>query len=374
MFRKPTILFSLFLLQLFFCTCVRRITPPIREGAQILVVEGLITTDSISYAVKLSYTGNFLNASSRIDSNQNFINDAKVVIKDDAGDSTLCNLISPGTYQTNDPNFVGIVGHTYSLEIYLSNGKNYVSTPEKINPVPPIDSISVVYDSTFITDIRPTQLIVSVNTHDPPGVQNFYRWTAYGYIPRKSWGASCSYPYPECGDPYSCSCFALCEQYITTNQLNVLSDKLVNGNEIMQPVFYSPIYWFGKHFIEVKQYSLNKDMYLFWQQYLQQTNRTGSILDPLPSLLVGNIHNASDSNDVALGYFETSAVVTKRVFIIPLFLQEYYLESVAGQYIADKFAARDGPTPGDCHFSYPNSLNDDADPTGWDNAQEIDLH
>jgi hypothetical protein len=53
---------------------------------------------------------------------------------------------------------------------------------------------------------------------------------------------------------------------------------------------------------------LNQDIYLFWQQYLQQTNRTGSILDPLPASLIGNIHNATDSNDVALGYFETSAV------------------------------------------------------------------
>jgi hypothetical protein len=337
-----------------------------------LVVEGLITTDSTPYTIKLSYTGNFTNASTRIDSNQNFINDARVVIKDDAGDSSLCNLISPGTYQTIDSSFVGIVGRTYTLEIYLSNGKTYVSSPEKINPVPPIDSITVVYDSTFITDIRPTQLIISANVHDPASTQNYYRWTASGYTPRKSWGDLCVYGFPECGDPYSCSCFALCEQYITTDQLNVLSDKLINGNEIIQPVFYSPLYWFGKHFVEVKQYSLNQDMYLFWQQYLQQTNRTGSILDPLPSLLVGNIHNATDSNDVALGYFETSAVVTKRVVIIPFFLQEYYLESVAGQYIPDK--SLEDAVNGDCHLVYPNSLDDDTDPTGWENAQVIDMH
>ena len=92
------------------------------------------------------------------------------------------------------------------------------------------------------------------------------------------------------------------------------------------------------------------------------------------SSLVGNIHNATDTNDVALGYFETSAVVTKKVIILPFFLQEYYLESVAGQYIAGKYVGTSGPHPGDCHAAYPNSLNDDTDPTGWGNAQEIDLH
>jgi hypothetical protein len=126
----------------------------------MLVVEGLVTTDSISYWVKLSYSGNFLNASTRIDSNQNIINDARVIIKNNVGDSVLCDLISPGTYQTNDSNFVGTPGHAYSLEIYLSNGKTYISTTEKINPVAPIDSITVVYDSTLITDMRPMQFIV----------------------------------------------------------------------------------------------------------------------------------------------------------------------------------------------------------------------
>ena len=363
--------YYLFLFFLLFTCCVRRISPPIHNGPPLLVVEGLITTDSTLYTFKLSYTGNFTNASASVDSNQNYINDARVVVKDDEGDSALCSLISQGTYQTSDSSFIGIVGRTYTLEIYLSNGKTYVSSPEKINPVPPIDSISVAYDSTYITDVRPTQLILSANVHDPPSVQNYYRWTASGYIPRKSWGFYCSPPppFPECNDPYSCNCMALCEQYITMSQVNILSDKLINGNEIIQPVFYSPIYWFGKHFIEVKQYSLNQDTYLFWQNYLQQTNQTGGVLDPIPESLVGNIYNANDSSDVALGYFETSAVVTKKVVIVLFFLQEYYLQSVAGQFVADKKAGG-----GDCHLAYPNSLNDDADPTGWENAQEIDLH
>src|ERR1700722_17707750 len=191
MFRFLTITFSFFLLLLFFCSCVRRITPPIRNGAPILVVEGMITTDSTPYIIKLSYTGTFTNANVNLDSNQNFITGATVVIKSDTGDSTLCDSIFPGTYQSNDPDFVGIVGRTYTLKIYLPNGKTYISTPEKINPVPQIDSVTVVYDSTHITDIRPTQLIFSVNSRDPPGVQNYYRWTAFGYVPGKSWGDSC---------------------------------------------------------------------------------------------------------------------------------------------------------------------------------------
>jgi hypothetical protein len=145
--------YCLLLFIMLFTSCVRRINPPIREGAPALVVEGMITTDSTPYVVKLSYTGNFTNANVAIDSNQNFINDARVVIKDDAGDSALCFLISPGTYQTTDSNFVGMIGRSYTLDIYLSSGKTYVSTPEKINTVPPIDSVTVLIGSCIILHV-----------------------------------------------------------------------------------------------------------------------------------------------------------------------------------------------------------------------------
>lgn len=362
MIKRSYIRYFFFCLWLSSISCIRQITPPIRQSAPILVVEGMITTDSMPYSIKLSYTGKFTHAN--IDSDQEFVSDANVIIKDDIGDSTLCSLTSAGTYQSTDTSFVGIVGRSYTLIIHLSNGKTYVSKAEKINPVPVIDSITAIYDSTYVTDVRPTQLIISVNTSDPSAAQNYYRWTASGYVPRKSWGSPCN-PFfdPPCTDPFICSCNALCLQYVSNNQLNVLSDQFINGQEIIQPVFYSPLYWYGKHFIEIKQYSLDQDTYLFWQQYLQQTNRTGSILDPLPASLTGNIYNQSDSSNVALGYFGASAAITQKLIIVPFFLQQYYLESIAGEYIPK----------GDCSLSIPNSLADDTDPPGWENAQVINL-
>jgi hypothetical protein len=345
-------------------SCVRRITPPLRAGAQVLVVEGLVTTDSMPYTIRLSYTGKLLNASAHIDSNQNYINDAVVYIRNDHGDSTLCSLTSPGTYQSVDSSFIGTTGYAYTLIVHLSNGKTYVSSPETINPVPPIDSISVTYDSSYIAEIRPTQLVIAVNTHDPASTRNFYRWTASGYYPRKSMGDSCRPFSIWCTDPYYCSCAALCEQFTNDDAINIFSDQLVNGREISQTVFYSPVYWYGKHFAEIKQYSLSEPAYEFWQQYLVQTNRTGSILDPLPAPLVGNIHNLADSNDVALGLFSAAGVFTKKVTIVPFAFQQYWLASTAGKFIQY----------GDCHMDYPNTLDNDADAPGWENAQEIDLH
>jgi hypothetical protein len=329
-------------------SCIRNINLPFRNVAQQLVVEGFISTDVPPYTINLSYSGQFGNTYQAGMDSEFFITDARVVIEDDHGDSTTCSWIANGTYQSTDSNFVGMVGRSYTLKIYLSNGKTYVSAAEKIVAVPPIDSVTAVYDSTYITDIRPTQLIVSVNTHDPPATQNFYRWVSFGYIPRYSFGGYC------------CS---LCEQFHPENQISVLSDQFINGREMLFPIYYSPIYWFGKHFVEIKQYSISQDGYLFWAQYLNQTNRTGSVLDPLPASLLGNIYNRADSTDLALGLFAASDVFTKKVVFVLFFLQEYYLLDIAGQYIK----------PDSCQVAYPNAIPDNTDPPGWENAQIIDL-
>lgn len=344
------------------CGCIKEIAAPIRHSTPILVVEGSITTEHPPYTIQLSYSGSF--TSSEINLNQIFVDDAAVVIHDQNGDSTVCNRTYPGTYQSADSNFVGKVGHNYSITIHLANGKTYVSKPETILPVSPVDSVSLVYDSSTIYDVRPNQFLVSVHTHDPVDSQNYYRWKASGYVARKSWGLPCNpFGSPPCTDPYMCKCYALCEQYVENKQINVLSDKLVNGREIIRDVFHSPIYWFGKHFLEIKQYSLTSDAYYFWQQYIAQTTRTGSILDPLPASLLGNIYNQADSNDVALGLFAASDVFVKKVIIIPYSYQEYWLRSTAEEFIK----------PGDCHATYPNSLPDLAEPSGWENAEVIEF-
>jgi|SRR5579871_765943 len=357
--------YCLFISVILYIACVRKINPPIRENVPRLVVEGIITTDSTPYIVKLSYSGNYTNTyTANHDSSAFYIADARVVIQNDLNDSAICVWQMDGTYQTHDSAFVGVVGRSYTLIIYLSNGKVYRSKAETIIAVPSIDSLSLFYDSTFITDERPNQFIISDHFRDPASTANYYRWSSSGYFSRKSWGGSCGYNWGPCGDPFSCDCHAQCKQFFESDQIIVQTDKLVNGQEIIQPVCYIPIYWFGKDFIEISQFSLTKDAYIFWSQYLAQTNGTGGILDPLPESLLGNITNISDSNDMALGFFEASDVKKRKLIIVPYNFQEYWLESIAGQFIK----------PGDCEVVYPGALPDDTDPSGWDDAQEIDLH
>jgi hypothetical protein len=365
--RKTWVISAICFICLLLTTCVKQVRVPVRNVKPILVVQGLITTAPGPYTINLSYSGPYTNSleATQQDS-MYFITDAKVVVKDDQGDSTDCSYTSFGNYLSDDPQFMGIIGRTYTLAVYLSNGQEYLSKPETIQAVPPIDSLSYGYDSTGMTNILPPPLIVTANTHDPGNGPHYYRWSGSGYYPRKSWGAPCNgFTDPPCTNPFMCTCAALCEQLNTAPmEVNLFSNQLSAGKEIIEPVYYSPVYWFGIHYVDIAQYSLTLESYQFWEQYLAQSDRTGSILDPLPSPVVGNIYNAGDSSDLALGIFSASDVFEQKVVVVPFFLQEYELESVAGQYIL----------MGDCHLTYPNSLPDETAPAAWDSAQVIDLY
>ena len=364
--RKRWAIYAACFVCLLLTTCVRQVTVPIRNANPILVVQGLISTAPGPYTINLSYSGPYSNSLQAMQQDSMyFISDAKVVIRDDRGDSTNCSYMSFGNYLSNNPQFIGTIGRTYILAIYLSNGQEYLSKPETIQPVPPIDSLSFGYDSAGLTNILPPPLVVTVNTHDPGNGPHYYKWSASGYYPRKSWGDPCD-PYfdPPCTNPYMCTCFALCEQANTAvSEINIFSNQFSGGKEIIKPVYYSPVYWFGDHYVEIDQYSLTLDSYHFWEQYLAQSDRTGSILDPLPSPVIGNVYNAGDSSDLALGIFSASDVFKKKVVLVPLFLQEYELQSVAGQYIL----------MGDCQATYPNALPDETAPPAWDSAQVINI-
>lgn len=348
-------------------SCVHEVDVPIRTVPPQLVVEGWITTDSTPYTVKLSYAGPFTNTYEvSQDTSRYFITDARVTIMDDLGDSTPCIWAGSGNYISADSNFIGTIGRTYVLKIYLSNGKTYVSKPETIYLVAPIDSLTAIYDSTWITDVRPNQYIVSVNSHDPTTGRHYYRWTASGYIARKSWGGSCieTPPNISCYDPFGCYCWAYCEQYVEQNQINIVSDQYIGGNEIIRPSYYIPVYWFGKDYVQVNQYSISEDVYQFWEAYQDQIDRTGSILDPLPSPVTGNVYNPRDSTDFALGIFAASAATSQRLVIVTFNLQQYWLEDIAGEFIQK----------GDCESVYPGALSDFTDPPGWENAPVLNVH
>ena len=341
-----SLLVSFLIINLLF-SCIDRVDLPIRAEEPRLVIEGQITNDAPPYAVRLTYTGPFgltddQRPAVRVAAN------AQVSIADDRGRTVRFVVTAPGTYQTNDPTFRGEVGRTYSLTVVLADGKRYVTKPEQMPAVPPIDTISAKLSQTTNFN-TPYRYQYTVSTSDPASQKNYYRWTAYGLTVRKSTGVPCS-------QGSTAICFDNCYTTAVTTEVNVYSDVAINGNPIRNLlVFQLPVYARWPQWVEVQQYGITQSNYQFWKLYEQQRARTGSIFDPLPASVVGNLINASDPTDAARGYFAVTSVSRKRI-------RNEAREAITSTAVFGFLASQPVPQ-GDCRRTYgpvPVTL-----PAGW---------
>ena len=341
-----TIFLLLFMVVFGFTSCLEEVQIPTRLESAKLVVEGRITNEKPPYTVRLSYSGNQIYAT---DINLNLaVTGARVVIVDDMGDSTILrpSYDERGVYQTNDVNYVGKIGRTYTLKVLLREGKTYLSKPEKMTYCPPIDSIYAAYEDVINTTY-PDGYQVYIDTKDPIEATNFYRWSAYGYSRVGKIGNN-AFLDDLCDESSLNVCWVPRYQF----KIDIATDVYFNGNSIRRrPVFFSPVYTAGKHFVEVSQFSISRDAYQFWRLYDEQSTRTGTIFDPLPAPIQGNIVNKNDNDDYALGYFEVAGASRKRLVIFGQYNKsEIYLNAV-------KFI----PPSGGCSLPFASCER----PAGW---------
>jgi hypothetical protein len=331
--------------------CIKNVEVPLRTVEKILVVEGGITNDSSFYRVKLTYSGPFRFG--------NFVPDslvetkALVLLKDDAGHETEMVHTSGGVYESVDADFIGIPGRAYHLEIDIPGEKKYRSDPVVMPAPVTSNTISrIEFDFLHYGLRTPSQFKVYANVQDPADGENYYQWKTSGFIPRKATGVSCG---------FGCIKGEYCQQSMIDTALRFFSDQAINGNMINdQLVATTPTYWFGRYYIDIQQYSISRETYQFLRQFQDQVTKTGSILDPIPSSIVGNIYNVSDSADRALGYFSVSSVYHHRVVLLPLSLSRFILDQSASRFIP----------VGECILTLPNTT-ELMDPPGFEDAEEI---
>ncbi|WP_240163941.1 DUF4249 domain-containing protein [Spirosoma taeanense] len=283
--------------------CVDEVQLPIRQVQPRLVVEGMITDEAPPYAIKLTYSGQF---TSRSHLPENLVvNGAIVTLRDDRGRTVRLEQdpLTPAYYWMRDTTFRGQPGRTYTLSVRLPDGTVYVSTPEYMPTVPDIERMYARYVPAPNEGLQPPHFRIQLDTKDPDTVGNYYRWSAYAYLPR--WAT---------GDPYGCCTTCWVPDYGLLS--DVQSDALINGNRISGRVVYDiPVRAIGMQYIDVRQYSLTRTAYQYWTLFGQQVSRTGSLFDPQTASIEGNVHRVEDAGTLALGYFGASAVSHQRLVV-----------------------------------------------------------
>ena len=285
--------FSLYLFALtLFYACEKQIEIDLQDPEPVLVVEGQVTDQDTITWVRLSYIQNY-NSTTTPD----FTLEKNAVVKLYEDDNEIGDLNFIDSTERFEIQFTGVINHSYNIEIVTEDGTTYISKPEVINFVSPIDSLwSVKEDDTFGDG---QSYYIKLNTVETPGLGDNYQWKVYVNGEYQDLPENITTANDEFVDG----------QPILDIDIFVISTEDFNQYQSNSPD--------GKVFVRVDQTGITETYFDFLNEIVTQTVFVGSPFDPPPAAIRGNVYKSTDINDLALGYFQAVSVESLSTEVLP---------------------------------------------------------
>jgi hypothetical protein len=306
---------SLTLCMLLF-SCLDPYQPPVTdEEVNFLVIDGFVNTSDGTVNVTLSRALVLWKVASPVPETG-----AQVILEESGGSTYVLNELPHGKYTATSAAIVP--GLEYRLYVQTQSGKEYRSqyiTPRQSPPITDVDWVAAE-DGIFIT----------VDTHDAANQTHYYRWDFEETWAYKSAFAS---EYKIDGgvgvlrstDELIHQCYrSVPSVQINTATTTRFSEDRIDDYELT--FIKAGAQKISDHYsILVNQYALSKSAYEYWEQLKNTTETLGSLFDPQPSRVSGNIQNINDPAEPVIGYFDGGSSTQKRMFIryrdLPDYLQ-----------------------------------------------------
>ncbi len=287
------------------------IPPALAVNYNYLVIDGVINANPNGITtIKLSRTKNLSDSLPPAAEMG-----AQVSIEGESGGVFPLFSQGNGAYASNALN-LNAAGK-YRLRILTNSGGVYQSDFVSVKQTPAIDSLSWQQDSVT------KDVVIFAHTKDPSNNTRYYRWDhvetwQYRAPIEASWGLANGLIYfidPSNQALQQYNCWGTIQSSnIATASSEALSQDVISYapvNRILQHAEKLMV----RYSINVRQYGLTREAYKYWQIIEKSTQQTGSIFDPQPAQLLGNIHCVSDPNEPVIGYVSASFITEKRIFI-----------------------------------------------------------
>jgi hypothetical protein len=295
----------------------------------VIVVEGMVTTDSGPYIVKLSKAVKFSNEVSK-NKNSDPIIGAIVSIADNGKNKEILKETLKGTYITDYMGLLGTIGHSYQLFVKTKEGDEYESDvclmhgPGKADSIyaEPTEIISLGRDAhgkyvqqiqkgiNIYIDAQPngefyfkTELDVMeqiIIYHNTGTSANSINWNfIYGlfYIEDQSVNVTGSID----------NSTNIVKKFKSGLIPDINYEYLHTDRSAPEPVK-------SGYAVTCKVKTISKKSFLFFKYMQAQLNAQNSLFDPISTQLTGNIHCVSDSSKLVLGYFDAAPVTRKYIY------------------------------------------------------------
>lgn len=290
--------------------CVDEIRLNVDTEQRTIVVDGFVTDSLGDFQLKLSQSSIIGIGNDNI---LDPIAGATVQLMDTDGGNYPYqeSADDPGVYDLQD--FKALRGVQYFIDIILPDGRNYQSEPAQLRSSSKIDNISYdVNEETFRNNAGEltTQNIISAKIAtdaSEASVPPFLRWRVSGEYQVQE-------QYPMALNPRRCYVGV----NLDVNNIRIFDMSRVNGGTLLEQVISETEYdfRFGEQFcFHVSQFSISEEEFNYWSSIKEVIDIDGSLFDPPPGTVVGNIRNVDNPDDVAVGFFSVSSVFFRRYFV-----------------------------------------------------------
>ena len=258
-----------------------------------LVIDGLITDMETPNVVKLSRAVKFQNVKRDIVHNPPEI-DAEVYVEDDLNNRYYFYPKRGGAYETDPLEFKGQVGRIYTLFVTTQDNKRYRSAPEEMRNRGEFNNFETVFASKKALSgegriVNKFGVELLVDFQMDPVEETYIMWKV---------------------------------DYLTLNgpmnleRINIMSSENYTSRRF-DNVSLDFVYKRNNYTATVTMLSIGAQTYRYWDLASRQRENGGSIFDPAPITLIGNVFNIDDEDKPVLGlFFVASATKRTRNFVI----------------------------------------------------------
>ena len=304
-----------FLLAISISSCLEPYEVDISNYEDLLVVDALITDEVKNHRVYLTRSVPNLDTEPSVESG------ALVMITDETGKEEVLTEIEPGVYETDQLQFIARVGGTYTLTIRTSNGNTYQSEPCTIVPKSSINKVHYKKGKEWNVDETEEFEGIHILVDGTASEDTYVRW-----LYDEDWKFKVPYPvlmdynYQTQDWEYMKIENEYCWKSYDSNQVLIHSFSNQENPTIKnREVCFVPSEVTDKltvrYSVLVKQLSISKQEYEFWNKLKISTEDVGDVFGSQPFSITGNIQNTNDAKEPVLGYFQTGSVASERLYI-----------------------------------------------------------
>jgi len=298
--------------------CQEEIDLQSRQFKSEVYVDGGITNEPGPYRVKIF-------RSARLDDPERIpYTNCHVSIQQESGESETLAETEPGVYQSSSEGIRGRIGNSYRIVFETPGGETYQSdytemkTPVKIDTV--YGKTEKVEKLNPINDLDGYQFYVSTQQGNDDSYLLWKMEETYEYTSDYRFAGTMYRGERNVVDEGKDSLYR-CWKTQNVNQIFT-----ANTHQLQTPsITNKPLHYVDnrskrlqyRYSLKVKQYTINRDAYTFWDNVKEQIAAGDFLSVRQPFQIPGNVYNAEDEEEVVLGYFNVASVDQRRIFIRP---------------------------------------------------------